>query len=504
MMYQNSLLPLLTFVFALSFAPAAQTRLPEALPDSITIQDNVWNLARSYSCRYTLIKEEDGYSVVRNSSSFAQGRHHSNLTGPETVGNVTNADIRGLIRAINDTSFSELRLRDLDVDSGWITGHSGRLFSYVRRQYDDWTPRQTAFAKKELGDCTNYYIAARRAVLKEGYYYIAKDFALSFNLQFYYQGDTARSVNASENYLGFPWQVGNRLSYNPGISRAIVALLPEDRSGNLPRLKGAHLWQVLALQEYEDKISSQLPALAVLEYTDYTNALKKDFTVLGAAEASLDWLEFKHDPQTFRFTLQHPSLHPGIQLLFYSIRLGHSLYPLDSLRQAFPLLRDRIEHVKFLMDYLDGNPNRKINLFFFNHLAISRSHITGFNQDSTHWKLHDAWVKDMAVYQTSKVKPDFDIAESIETSKQVECGCNFRFNNDWLQHSILFEVRDEYGNSSTWLLLPDNTSVLWYFQGESVYKYSYKDLGTNGRSVQYPCRKLDAEGNLLRVEGMER
>jgi hypothetical protein len=75
--------------------------------------------------------------------------------------------------------------------------------------------------------------------------------------------------------------------------------------------------------------------------------------------------------------------------------------------------------------------------------------------------------------------------------------------NDWLRQSILFEVRDEYGNSSTWLLLPDNTPVLWYFQGEQVYKFSYKDLGTNGRSVQYPCRKLDTEGNLVPVVGKQ-
>jgi len=490
-------LPLLIFVFALPFAGAAQTRLPETLPDSITIQGNVWDLARCYSCRYSLVREEDGYSAVRNSSSFSQGRHHSKLTGPETVGSVRSADIRRLIRAINDTGYNKLSLRDLGVDSAWIAGHSDKVFSAVRRQYDDWTPRQTAFAKKELGDYSNYDPAARRAILQEGSYYIAKDFALSFNLQCYYQGDTARSVNASENYLGLPWQVGNRLSYNPGIARAIITLLPEDLSGNLPRLKGARLLQLLARQVYEDKISPELPNLAVLEYTGYTNELKRDFTVLGVAEASLDWLEFKHDPQTFRFTLEHPSLHPGIQLLFYAIRLGHSLYPPDSLREVFPLLRDRIEHVKFLMDYLDGNPNRKINLFFFNHLAISRRHIADFNQDSTHWKLHDAWVKDMAMYQTSKVKPDFDIAESIETSKRVECGCNFRFDNGWLQRSILFEVRDEYGNSSTWLLLPDNTPVLWYFQGENVYKLTHKDLGTNGRSVQYPCRKLDAEGNLM-------
>jgi hypothetical protein len=497
MMYRNSLLSLLTFVFALPFAPAAQTRLPENLPDSITILDNVWNLARSYSCHYTFVREEDGYSVVRNSSSFSQGRHHSNATGPETVGGVTNADIRRLIRAINDTGFSELRIGDLGVDSDWIARHSDKLFSYVKRQYDNWTPRQTAFAKKELGDYSNYDPAARRSILQEGFSYLFKDFALQFQLQCYYKGDTALAVSASENYLGLPWQVGNRLSYNPGISRAIVALLPEDPSGNLPRLKGGHLLQILARQVYEDNISPELPNLAVLEYTSYINELRKDFTVLGAAETSFDWIEFKHYPQTFRFTLGHPSLHPGIQLLFYSVRMGHSLYPPDSLREAFPRLRDRTQHVKFLMDYLDGDPNRKINLFFFNDLAISRSHIAEFNQDSTHWKLHDAWVKDMAIYQTGKVKPDFDVAESIETSKRVECGCNFRLNNDWLWQSILFEVRDEYGNSSTWVLLPDNTPVLWHFQGDSVYKYSYKDLGTNGRSVQYPCRKLDAEGNLV-------
>ena len=78
----------------------------------------------------------------------------------------------------------------------------------MRRQYENWTPRQTAFAKKELGDYSNYDPAARRAILQEGFYYIAKDFALSFNLQCYYQGDTARSVSASENYLGLPLASG--------------------------------------------------------------------------------------------------------------------------------------------------------------------------------------------------------------------------------------------------------------------------------------------------------
>jgi hypothetical protein len=85
---------------------------------------------------------------------------------------------------------------------------------------------------------------------------------------------------------------------------------------------------------------------------------------------------------------------------FFRFKDIFQLYPLvsknapeyagmDSLREAFPLLRDRIGHAKFLMDYLDSNPNRKVNLFFFNHLAISRRHIADFNQDSTHWKRHD-------------------------------------------------------------------------------------------------------------------
>jgi len=499
-MSRKPLLLLMITLFALS--AEAQTRLSDALPDSITVADNAWNLAGSYSYSYTLIREDGGYTVIRNSSSYSRGRKKSRSTYKETVGNVTNADIRGLIRAINDTgaAASSLRIQALGVDSAWIAGHTGQLFSYVKRQYDNWTPQQIAFTKKELGDYSNYGPAARRALLREGYYYIVKEFALQFRLQCYYEGDTAVSVTASEDYLGLPWQIGDRLSYNRGISRAISVLLPEGHSGNLKRIAGERLLNVLANQVYDDKCRAQLPALAVLEYTDYSNDLKKDFTVKAASEASLDWLEFKKWPQTFRFTLQHPSLHPGIQLQFYAIRLGHSLYPIDSLRHAFPLLRDRIQNVQFLMDYLDANPNRRMNLFFFNHLAITRKHIDDFNKDSTHWRMHDFWVQSMDMYKTNKIKPSFDIEKSIETSKQVECGCNFRLDNNWLLQSIVFEVRDEFNQSSTWILLPDNTPVLWQFQAESVYKFSFRDLGTNGRSVQWPCKMLDAKGDLLHQE----
>jgi hypothetical protein len=500
-MFRTFLLPILTLLVALPEPTAAQLCLPAALPDSITVQDNAWNISWSNSDSYTLMREEGGYTVFRNFSSYSRGRRSTRSTEKEQVGYVTERDIRGLIREVTDTGFSSLRLRDLGVDSGWISDHAEKLFSAIRRKYDFWTARQIAFAKKELRNYSNYDAAARRAIFREGYYYIAKDFSVNFRLQFYRAGDTVLTATASENYLGLPWQVGDHVSYNRGISKSISSLLPAGNFGNLKRLRGEHLMTLLADQLYDDNIRDALPGLAVLEYADYSNQLKKDFMLLGASEASLEWLEFKKWPQTFRFTLRHPSLHPGVQLQFYVARMGNSLYPIDSLRHAFPLLRDRIEHVKILMDYLDSNPSRKINLFFFDHLAISLRHIDDFNKDSTHWKMHDSWVKDMEMYKTGTIKPSFDIAESIETSKRVECGCNFRLDNQWLRQSMLFEVRDEFGNSSTWVLLPDNTPVLWYFQGETVYKYSYKDLGTNGRSVQYPCMKLDTYGNLTGANG---
>ncbi len=116
------------------------------------------------------------------------------------------------------------------------------------------------------------------------------------------------------------------------------------------------------------------------------------------------------------------------------------------------------------------------------------------------WKRHENWVESMKRYDTISVKPSFDIEKSIQTSKRLYCGCNFRFENDYLQGSIMFELIDEFKNPSIWFLLPDDNVVLFHFQGNKCYKYTSSEYGTEGGSIQYACVKFDKQGNMMKTE----
>ncbi|MBL7934855.1 MAG: hypothetical protein JNM51_03500, partial [Bacteroidia bacterium] len=71
-----------------------------------------------------------------------------------------------------------------------------------------------------------------------------------------------------------------------------------------------------------------------------------------------------------------------------------------------------------------------------------------------------------------------------------------RLKKEYLKNAIFFELISEFKEKSIWVLLPDETPVLWFFEGSNAYKYSYKDYNTKGVSVQYACQKFDSEGHL--------
>ena len=97
----------------------------------------------------------------------------------------------------------------------------------------------------------------------------------------------------------------------------------------------------------------------------------------------------------------------------------------------------------------------------------------------------------------NNISPDFNDHESIKISRQVHCGCNYRFDRSYLEKAIFFEIIDEDRNRSIWFLLPDDKVLLYLMHGDKVLNYSYKDFGgSNG--LQYPCRLFDAEGSIIK------
>ncbi len=68
----------------------------------------------------------------------------------------------------------------------------------------------------------------------------------------------------------------------------------------------------------------------------------------------------------------------------------------------------------------------------------------------------------------------------------------------YLKRAVFFELFDEHDNGSIWVLLPDNTPVLWFLQEEKAYKYTYREMGIRDDYIKYACRKFDKEGRLVK------
>ncbi|MDP4262506.1 MAG: hypothetical protein Q8941_08240 [Bacteroidota bacterium] len=465
------------------------------LPDSLELTDKSFAYLNSYSYKYLFIKHGHSYIIYLVYSSVKDKKGEKILNSRKRVGSVPEKNINQLQEEISSENFRQLELVNFGYDKDWIIRSTELIFQYVKKEYHNWTGKQEKFVKEKLSDIANYESALKRVILNDGYIPISKHSGATFETILYYPNNKKQLVLASENVLGFPWTIDGRESFNPKLPVAFYSLIPQNKSFNRDRFKlKSNLMADLAKQIFEDKCRSEMSELASLAFEREIDELKKSFQIIEAKEYAYFGRYIESDSQTFRITLKSPVSFSGIYVQYFISRQGSTLYSRDSLLKAFPAIRDRIQGIKFLMDFILADTARRIDICYFDNKAITDYHIDGFNKNPVEWKKHEQWIKSLEWYKTSNIKPGFDIEESIQTSQQNNCGCNFRYDNKYLEQSIFFELIDEYKNTSIWLLLPDGTPVLWYFQGQNAYKYSYRDYKTKGRGVQYACRKFTANG----------
>lgn len=100
-------------------------------------------------------------------------------------------------------------------------------------------------------------------------------------------------------------------------------------------------------------------------------------------------------------------------------------------------------------------------------------------------------------YENVEPKPTYANEDAIRVSKQLYCGCNFRFEKNFVQKAIFIELKNQDNKeNSVWYLLPDNTVLLYIMQGEKVLEYNYRDFGKSS-GLQYPCVLFDLKGNII-------
>ncbi len=475
---QNIFKSLLLLLFCAPIFSHAQ------LPDSIVITDHSWSADYgTHQYNYLLVNTGKDFQVYqtywKQKNSLKTNIEEIESHEKKKLGTVSNAKIIALASAVLDTNFSEFNIRNFGYDDTWFKANIDKLIASLEEDYKQWTSTQTALVREQLVIEANYNEALKREIGREGIYYISKHSETKFNLTIYYKNRQPYSLASTDNPLGMPWKTGERYSRNPKIPSAILGILPTNESFNKHRFElRKELIFELAQRVYDDQCDKKMLDLAPLAFTKELNELKDTFEILHMTELGYRGRYVWDVDHVYKISLKNNQMKKNVFLQFLVSRQGDKIYPRDALLNDAHNIIDRVQSVDFLMNYLDENTSRKIDIYYFDNKAINDYIIDGFNKNPEKWA-------------------EYDNHESNKGFTNLYCGCNFRFDYEYLFDAIFFELFDESAGSSIWILLPDNTPALYYFEGKKVYNYTYQELGTEGVSVQHACKKFDKNGKII-------
>ena len=126
---------------------------------------------------------------------------------------------------------------------------------------------------------------------------------------------------------------------------------------------------------------------------------------------------------------------------------GNTIYSRDSIKKDYRDYINRIQSISFITDYLKATPNAKLDIYYFNNKGINKYNIENVNKDPSSWAKYDKDVESLKWYEKNNITPTFNIEDALNTSRQVHCGCNYRFNRDYIEKAIFFEIIDGNRNS---------------------------------------------------------
>jgi len=259
------------------------------------------------------------------------------------------------------------------------------------------------------------------------------------------------------------------------------------------------LLKYLANNIVESNIN-ELYKLAPYKYIEEINELKTDFEILEFEEIYIIGRYNGDNLPLIAISLKNNLMFPNVTIRYYASVQNKKLFPSDSLKKDYKDILERFQNDNFISDYLNKNENSKLNVYYFDDKGINNYNIKSINQDEKSWEKFDAYEKNLRKWhETSPSKDTFDLEKAIETSKFLDCGCNYRFKKDFVERAIFFEIKDDEKNSSIWFLLPDNSFLLYIMDNERVLDFSRNDLNLReGNGLIFPCLLFSKEGKLIK------
>lgn len=461
----------------------------QELPNRIIINkpENIKPGFEFYSydeAEYLLINDKDYFSLYRNNNNKKEKSKENDL---ELIKKVTLKQISNLINEIYNPMYDSLSLSILGVDTNYIKDNSKKYIRYCKkRTYSNkLSDEEIEYCYKELKDISNYEYALKREILSLncGSLYPVES---NMKITLLYNDSIVilNSNNSSpSHFFIIPWifEYSEKKSFNMNISKSLFEIFEDSVLLEKNIYNKNRLIDILVEDEVLDKITEGLKKISYKQFSEQIDQLKKQFEILNIEEKRGSSRYYNSEHQMFNIELKNSIMKKNVFLEFFVYNINGKLYPMDSILNNYQEIIGRIQSVDFLMDYISENPESRINIYYFDNSGINKDVIERFNGSPKGWK-----------------KYDNDKSEKKDEYLNLRCGCNFRLDNEYLKGSIVFDLEDKDKLNSTWILLPDNTPVLYILDSDSIFNYSRKDLGFDQEhSFIYPCKKFDRKGKII-------
>lgn len=467
----------------------------------------------------------DKIKIVKNTYEYSAFIDTVELYNSDTIVLTHKRKISKLLAELERYDTEEQLLRKFEIDTTFIHNNPDEVLKlYSGKTKIVWNERQKEYIFKKLNDVNvcreelNNYISNYRP--KKTYH----RFSISRLLKFRrvaicgmgmptYRSEYVISVYSENNITNiftsrrsisgynFPYKDQlNRVVYNYKIDKQLNEIFKRKIKIEEP-LKGNDLLKYIVNQIVDNNVR-ELYKLSAYSYENEISELSPDFKIISTEEVYGRGRYIWDEPKTIKITLKNSYMLPNVQIQFLASAVGNSIYSRDSIKTKYQEVLNKVQALDFITEYLKKDTSATLDIYFFNNSAINEYNILKINKTPEEWERHDKYVESLKWYETSDIKPSFDIKKSIATSQRNDCGCNLRKEKSFFNDAIFFEIRSSRNPSSIWFLLPDKTVLLYHletYQTEGA-RVLDKDLNSLTSDIYLPftCLLFNDKGVLIK------
>lgn len=319
--------------------------------------------------------------------------------------------------------------------------------------------QQKEFLMGLLGN-TNVFKRELQNLINGTKYSMHRPYCYNYTIKFYAKNNLIAHYTSSKVGSGYCFTFvnqNNKAVYSFTIDKLLAKIF---QYKSYTPITGKDLLKYLTNQIIRNNMAT-IYKLSSYTFKKEIDELSTDFSILSFEEvyARGRYIDLS-DEMTIKIVLKNEIMLPNVYLNFMASANQGKLYTRDSIKVSYKNIINRIQNTPFIRKYLIEDSTARLDIYFFDSKGINQhgiKNITGRNYGS----------------------------------------CNCKWDNQFVEQAIFFELEGIEIPPSIFFLLPDD-NILGYYVG-SMQSITLFDKSAHKLSINFPfvCLVLDKNGKLI-------